>query len=354
MRFLFIAPRYHTNQVPIMEGLVRQGHDVMFISHFVGNTEEHSCVNPIIIGYSCLSPKDIKKGFPPALKLFKEIKNYKADIAILRERSMYTIFAYLICKLLKIPSILYNQSPLWEDKIKNDFAHRFVRCLTPKIRITPVYGTTEKGKVKEPNAHFVPFVMPPMISPKQKKYISDGVIRILSVGKYLDRKNHLMLLKIIANKEVHLTIVGECCTKEHKDYYDKAKKYIQEHQLADKVNLMKNLNRTQIFQEYQKADLFIIPSTLEPASISQLEAMANSLPIICSDQNGTACYVEEGVNGYLFKDNIKSSLEETLDLFINDPRLIEKMGIESYRLVKEKYSFWNYYGNVISLAHKIM
>ena len=30
MRFLYVAPRYHTNQVPIIRGLKRKGHEVCF------------------------------------------------------------------------------------------------------------------------------------------------------------------------------------------------------------------------------------------------------------------------------------------------------------------------------------
>ena len=34
--------------------------------------------------------------------------------------------------------------------------------------------------------------------------------------------------------------------------------------------------------------------------MSVLEAMAHSLPVICSDSNGTQCYIRPGENGYVF------------------------------------------------------
>lgn len=52
MKFLYVAPRYHTNQIPIMEGLKGQGHQVSFFSHYAGKIEDYSCLTPEIIGYS--------------------------------------------------------------------------------------------------------------------------------------------------------------------------------------------------------------------------------------------------------------------------------------------------------------
>ena len=74
--------------------------------------------------------------------------------------------------------------------------------------------------------------------------------------------------------------------------------------------------------EYLAADVYVIPSTLEMASVSQLEAMSYSLPVICSDTNGTACYVEDGVNGFLFNpentDDIVTAVQKALALSKED------------------------------------
>ena len=40
MRFLYVAPRYHTNQVPIIRGLKRKGHEVCFLSQYAGKVED--------------------------------------------------------------------------------------------------------------------------------------------------------------------------------------------------------------------------------------------------------------------------------------------------------------------------
>lgn len=85
----------------------------------------------------------------------------------------------------------------------------------------------------------------------------------------------------------------------------------------------------------------------ERASISQLEAMSCSLPVICSDTNGSACYVEEGVNGFLFRDNDMEDLREKIKTMVSDRKRILDMGRNSYELICSKYQFRNYYEAVM-------
>lgn len=368
MRFLYVAPRYHTNQIPIMKGLKERGHTVCFLSHYAGRVEDYSCLTPEIVGYSKIfeaidrfyvkvlhrnDPKAADRkllcGFPPIFRLAGKIRKYKPDVAVIRERSVYSMVAYLICRRYRIPAILYNQSPLWVEE-KNDLPHRFVRSLTPRVRMTPVTGKPGPGLVREKDAFFVPFVAEAKLSPEEKEYHTDGVIRIFAVGKYEKRKNILMLAEAVKELSdryvVHLTAAGECSTEFHRQYYARVEQYVMQNGLQDNIELLKNLSRSEMEREYARADLFVIPSTLEPASISQIEAMAFSLPVICSDTNGTACYVKEGHNGRQFKDNDKEALKEAIESFLKAPSSIREMGRNSYQDVTTLYRFEDYYEGI--------
>ena len=228
-------------------------------------------------------------------------------------------------------------------------AHRAVNKLTPKMRITPVIGNPEEKK--DPKAFFVPFIMELQCAPDKKEYCQNGEIHIFTVGKYEKRKNLLMMTRVFRELSkayaIRLTIAGECSSAFHKEYYETLREYIASNRLEDKVTLLQNLKREEMNRIYERTDLFVLPSTLEPASISQLEAMAFSIPVICSDTNGSACYVENGHNGYLFRDNEEKSLKEAMEKIIKDPGLLKEMGRNSYQDVKEKYQFENYYEGVM-------
>ena len=377
MKFLYVAPRYHTNQMDIMKGLIEHGHEVCFISHYTAIIEDYSHVEPIVLGYSPLyrlldflyvrviRRKDptaivfkIQHGFPPMRKLRKMICAFRPDIVILRERSVYSMAAYRICRKRGYPCILYNQNPLWSEPAKTDTAHRIVGKMSPKLRMTPVMGVKKQGTSVKENDYFVPFVIEPQKAPQERTYFDNDTIRILCIGKYEIRKHHLMLLQAaeqLRDKyKIHVTLVGEATGHFQKEYCEQVRDYVREHHMEDMATVKTNIPRSRMEQEYLDADVYVIPSTLEMASVSQLEAMSYSLPVICSDTNGTACYVEDGVTGYLFRDCDQADLQEKLDRLLSDRTRIREMGAAGYRTLAEKYNFDNYFNKVMQMRDRII
>lgn len=375
MNVTYIASSFHPNQAPIMKGWVENGDTVTFISQYLGPTEDHSYCVPHILGYSHVflfmnsiymffqkrSKKRIsypeafrnKCGFASYLKMKRLILNSKPDVVIVRERSINSMMAYYICKRNRIKCILYNQTPLWmETPTKKDILHRIVNAITPQIRMTPVLGDAHKGFLDEKGV-YIPFVIEPHFPYEMKEFFEDSKINLLCVGKYEPRKHHLMLLEIVNKLKndypIHLTLVGEASIDLHQKYLEKVREYIEKNEMQEYVDVNVNKKTSEMAQFYKRADFFILPSTGEFASISQLEAMSYSLPVIVSDTNGTSCYVESGINGYLFEDNDAKSLEKCIIEVISDRNKLKKMGENSYRLVLEKYSFEQYRKRIVEL-----
>lgn len=368
MKVLYIAARYHTNQIPIMRGWLQEGHKVKFISQYKGGTEDYTDLVPEILGYTWwfgLLLKIMGKlrkimgkspigysfqasfGIPPVGKLCRTIRNFKPDIIIMRDRSLYNVIAYGIVGKHGYPCVLYNQTPLLEKEKENlGLVHRLYRKLTPNVRMTPVLGRTGRGMCIRKGAYYVPFVIEPHIPPIKKQYFQAGDIHILCVGKFEQRKHHLMLLDIIRHLRteynIKLSLIGEAVTGKHKEYLSRVVQYIAENNMAGYTKVKTNCSVEEVYAEYAVTDLFILPSTGEFASVSQLEAMSCSIPVICSDSNGTSCYIEEGKNGFLFMDKDKKDLETKIRMALNDRVKLKEMGECSFRLVEEKYLFCNY------------
>ena len=353
----------------VVKGWVDSGNDVEFLCYYRAPIEDYRVIKPTVLGFSPLfyplnwlyenvikrndpakTAFKINHGFPPILELSKMLKKMKPDVVIMRDRTLYSIVTYHYCQKYGYKSILYYQSPLWNYANRsNDFIHRFVRNNTPKYCMTPVMGKEEAGRVILPNTFFVPFVVNPQISPEKKSYFRDNSINILSIGKFEPRKHHIMLIKVIREIEqlipdehFKLTIIGEASGDLQKKHYSEVKKYVNDNNLEKLVNIVTNVPRSEVDRYYENTDLFVIPSTKENASISQLEAMSFSIPVICSDTNGSECYVDDGVNGYIFKDCDATDLKEKILKIVSKRNKLVQMGAESYRLVVQKYSFDNY------------
>ena len=93
-----------------------------------------------------------------------------------------------------------------------------------------------------------------------------------------------------------------------------------------------------IRETYKNYDLFILPAYNEPAAYSPVEAMANGLPVICSDQNGTKCYIENGKNSYIFKAKNKDDLKEKIIKCIFETENLQKMKENALLSAKQNHN----------------
>ena len=157
---------------------------------------------------------------------------------------------------------------------------------------------------------------------------------------------------LAVNSDIELTIVGEKTTSFHEDYYARLNETVLGKGLEEKITLKFNLSKDDIDLEYRKADIFVLPSTGEPAAISPIEAMSYSIPSISGDGNGTADYIVDGVTGYIFEDNNETDLYNKLTSMVNSKKIILEMGKNAYNRVAEYCSFDKYYEAIENILDK--
>lgn len=94
---------------------------------------------------------------------------------------------------------------------------------------------------------------------------------------------------------------------------------------------------TDVRPYYSMCSVYVLPSYREGTPRTVLEAMAMGRPIITTDTQGCRETVEDGKNGFLVPVKDITALTEKMVYFIDHPQLIELMGEESLRIVKEKF-----------------
>ncbi len=356
LRILFVAPRYHTNQHFTVKALIDEGHRVEFFAWMKGHSEEYSALMPHIFRHAKifrlverhLNPVKREKlsreyALPNLIELFKAIREFNPDAVIIRNPNyLFSFAALLVAKILGKIIIIYTQGPKYYSGIRKHLLKGLIVKGLRAAWITPVKGDPAKHKMTWPQIYYLPFIIPTMTPPSQKQWFRDGKINVLSIGKFVERKNHLLLLKALIDLEkefdLRLTILGECTGEKHHVYYKKVRGLIVQNGLENDVVIRTNLPFQEVQKEYPRHDLFILPSRDEPAAVSPLEAMAHGLPMICSDTCGTRCYIEEGWNGYIFKTDDREDLVKKIRLCIGDKKRLVNMGTHSYWLVKSKHN----------------
>lgn len=363
MKILFVAPRYHTNQIEVVKTLKEAGHEIHFLCLYSGGaSEDHTVLSPRVVPHSniykaaaCLFGWDatVSKrevmfyGFASIRWYAQYLKAEQPDLIITRDLGNFSKLTILYARLFRIPWILYNQNPLYRTQrsLYKKILLQTLRCLWWQkiVRVTPVLGTRANG-VKSPHAYYLPLIVPAQQT--QTKSISKPV-QILSIGKFQDRKNHLLLLDAIQRLSKKYTfqlhIVGTAELKKFQSYKQTIISYIQKNNLSDIVTISTGIPYTNIGHVYAMSDIFVIPSKHELFSISVLEAMSHSLPVVCSDTNGAQYCVENDITGYIFKSDNAEDLEEKISILLNNPEQSRQMGRVGHERVLQKYNARTYY-----------
>ena len=161
------------------------------------------------------------------------------------------------------------------------------------------------------------------------------------IGKFQSRKNHFLLIRVFSellkNYKIHLTIIGEVSNQEHKKNFNFVKNYIKNKNLTNACKMKINVKFKAIEKEYEKCNLFVLPSYSEPAAISILEAQGLGRPVICSDTCGTKNYLDNS-SSRIFKSKDPNSLKQSIKYFLDRQKNYNKFINKSYENALKNFS----------------
>ena len=96
-------------------------------------------------------------------------------------------------------------------------------------------------------------------------------------------------------------------------------------------------NVSNVIDWINESSVFVLPSYREGLPRSTQEAMAVGRAVITTDVPGCRETVEDGVNGFLVPRWSPDKIAEKMIYFIENPGIIEQMGLESRRIAQEKF-----------------
>ena len=348
-----MTPCIPTNQHFAVKALLDAGHRVSFLALRRQHSEVYDALHPTVLGL-----RGGRWDLPPLTDFWKQMRKLKPDVVIARDpNTAYGLLSAVVGRLMGANVIFYSQTPVhrrlnWWETFMRSFPARVARARW----ITPLLGSPETYPPAFGALRYVPFVMEPQTAPDQRSWFREDAINVLCIGKFEERKNHRLFLQAIAGLSerypVRATIIGQCTTGEHRRRVSEIKEFQKSAGLGDRVRIETNMSYWDVQREYEKHDLFVLPSRDEPAAVSPLEAMAHSLPVVCSDSNGTQCYIRPGENGYVFRTDDIDDLRECMERIISDRSRLVEMGARSYELVVSEHSPARYVESLLAIAER--
>ncbi len=282
--------------------------------------------------------------------IWKQLDDFKPDIVIAEEFSIYTVII-ILHRLLKrrkykIVSICDDSYNMVAEN--NDFskAHRIARklvvpCLDNLILVEPKVSSFYKEKygkgiyfpiIKDDKK--IRLLYKSILSQSQntaEKYNLIGKKIFLYVGRLVNIKNIKIAIESFANlnqEENTFVIIGDGPMKQ--EFEEVAQK------LETNTIFTGRLEGEELNQWYNIAQVFILPSYQEAFGAVTNEALLAGCKALISEKAGSQCLIENGINGYTINPLDKADIVNKMDIISKEIVPLEKVVLKK-NLMKEKF-----------------
>ncbi|GEN57840.1 glycosyl transferase family 1 [Halolactibacillus alkaliphilus] len=349
--------------MPNIELLINMGYEVHVACNFIeGNTCSNERINVLKNNLMKLSVKfhqiDFKRNvmkFSDNIKAYNQVKNLANDNKykfIHCHSPIGGVVSRLVGKATKTKVIytahgfhFFKGAPLKNWIIYYPIEKWLSRYTDVLITINKEDYNRAKNKFKAKKIEYIPGVgldvdkfQNVMVDKKAKRDeigISEEVFIILSVGELNKNKNHEVVIRAIAkidNPSIHYLVCGQG----NLDGY--LRNLSKELGIENQVNLLGF--RKDIPEICKVSDLFAFPSYREGLSVALMEAMANGLPVVCSNIRGNSDLIEDGKGGYLVEPADVEGFAKYIKELISDSDIRIEFGKFNHKKI-ENYSIEN-------------
>ena len=153
---------------------------------------------------------------------------------------------------------------------------------------------------------------------------------LVTVSRLVPWKNVDLLIRIAANKNLKLCVIG--------DGPENSKLRSLATELKAQVTFTGALAQEKVNEQVAKAKYFALLSTYEGMSFALLEALGAGIPAIVSNAAGNIAVIENGVNGYVVDISNEISCGNSIAEILNSSSDYQKVSEGALQSVIENYS----------------
>lgn len=195
-----------------------------------------------------------------------------------------------------------------------------------------------------------------IVNPNLKKTldIPKGVVVLTTIGFNIRIKGFDILVKSIqslmdSNRLKNDIIVLVIGISENSEDSNSLRQLIAEAGLNRKI--MSLGIRNDINDILDISDIYLQPSRTEGLSLSIMEALNYSLPVIGTRVGGIPEIVHEGENGYLFEKENVEELSDRIEILVNNREVREMMGRKS-KVISSRFTLADGVEKLASIYHQ--
>lgn len=177
-------------------------------------------------------------------------------------------------------------------------------------------------------------------------------IRFLFPATFEIRKNQLLLLEAIGMlpeaiaEKADFLLIGKVGDELYYRSVDNKAKELPNVKISGPVPYDK------LMDIYRETACVVVPSIDDPMPVVLAETMMMSKIVLCSDMTGTARYIKDGVNGFLFSSKNASELKEKLEYVIDNFDTLDDVRKAGRKTYEQYFSQEIFTENLVSVVEK--
>ncbi len=207
------------------------------------------------------------------------------------------------------------------------FCNMVNRVIAPTEKIKSElmkYGVTRPIDVVPTGMDVEHFQRPATVNIRKKFGIGDQTRLLLFVGRLAHEKNVLFLLDVMKelkqrHLDVHLLLVGDGPAKEE------IRNYSIQTGVDRQITLAGVVNRNDLPDYYQQADLFVFASLTETQGLVVLESLAASTPVVAIKKMGIANVLRDQDGALLIDEPDVKAFAQRVETLLTNASLYEEM-----------------------------
>lgn len=253
---------------------------------------------------------------------------------------------FVLSKLFKIPNVLSLHGADIYDPTRKYSPHQnkvlgyVVRFILNTADAVVAQSSNTKENAKKyfhPNKEItvipLAFEKPEIEFRVKRQELSGEGVRLVSVGRLVERKGYKYLLEAMTKLpvNVNLRIIGDGPQKE--ELGSLAKKL----DISERVKLLGFVSEEEKYRELANSDLYVLSSLHEGFGIVLQEAMEVGLPIVATNWGGQTDFLADGENALLVPPGDPEALVTAIKKLLDNQELMRKMRNNNKEKVKQFY-----------------
>lgn len=233
--------------------------------------------------------------------------------------------------------------PEWELREKLASTQWVVTCTRAnEDYLSGLADTADKVTLLYHGLDFERFAQRPQTASMRDGSDADNEVRLVSVGRAVDKKGYQVLLAALAELPARLNwrfvhIGGG-------ELLAQLQQQARELDIDGRIEWLGALPQTDVLAQYRNADLFVLPSQISADGDRDglpnvlMEAQSQSLACLSTNISGIPELIVHGESGWLVEQKNSQQFKQALEKLITDPDLRLNLAQAGFKRVRRKFS----------------